>query len=862
MIPEGSGFGLNFPLDPFVNLLLNSIFGYRLIPVFLLACSFVASAQPADSPEPTGAESAAETPADGQPAVDQSAATAMPAEPAPPTLEEQIADVETAVQQVDEELAELEAQPTDDGGVANPRIGFLRQKKLLLERWRSTLTRIRQLQEQLAPAEAVPVEAAPTAEEPAPAPSPTIQDFDVLLDQHEAAERQLEVATGAVDAQQAALKRAEVRFQESSRERRAAEESAPSGSDDVSSEAGWKATLAELRVHMAEALLRVTELERSLAEKSLSDLEEEVQETRAAVVFTQESLDERLAAIETQRTELNKQLTELYELLDKHQQHLERAQAKVAQAPEDEKALVGEQVTTAERELHATRQGEQYVQQRLENLSVEAVAWNRRFALFQRAPQEHLRDQLNEITTQLQEIRSDVDVVEPDLRNVLSSILEIQRRLDSPELNGGLRPVLETRLAAFERHAGYARDYLAGLSRQEKLLTRLSNALRTRIESEGMDAVYAELRKRTKAAWNYELFSYEDKAYRVAGLTYAVTTFVLVFLFLLFVRRKLRRWWVRVLTRFDGVSKSAARDLGLTLINNTSTLVLLLIAFWAGSFFLPPDWLNENRNGLLTLAIYLQLAIYGTNWLSRSLDRTKARMLKEDPSSVTAYGLLSFFGRFVIWVVFITLALLAMGFEITPLIAGLGVGGIAVAFALQNILADVFNSVAIVLDKPFAVGDFVVVGDTMGVVENIGIKTTRIRSLGGEQISVSNSDLLGSRIQNYKRMEERRVVFHLGVTYQTPADKLRAIPEIVREAIEAQESVRFDRAHFQTYGDFALIFECVYYVLTNDYNIYMDIQQAVNLIIYERFGQEGLEFAYPTQTLFVQREGGDNSGPA
>jgi len=195
-----------------------------------------------------------------------------------------------------------------------------------------------------------------------------------------------------------------------------------------------------------------------------------------------------------------------------------------------------------------------------------------------------------------------------------------------------------------------------------------------------------------------------------------------------------------------------------------------------------------------------------------------------------------------------------MGVDITALIAGLGIGGIAVALALQNVLGDLFASLSIVLDKPFVIGDFIIVDDLLGTVEHIGLKTTRVRSLFGEQLVFSNSDLLNSRIRNYKRMHERRIVFSLGVTYQTPYEKLAAIPDIIREIIELQEQVRFDRAHFKEYGDFALEFEIVYYMLVPDYNAYMDTQQAINLALYERFEKEGISFAYPTQTLYVSAE--------
>jgi small-conductance mechanosensitive channel len=176
--------------------------------------------------------------------------------------------------------------------------------------------------------------------------------------------------------------------------------------------------------------------------------------------------------------------------------------------------------------------------------------------------------------------------------------------------------------------------------------------------------------------------------------------------------------------------------------------------------------------------------------------------------------------------------------------------------AAQNILGDLFASLSIVLDKPFVLGDFLAVGDFLGSVEQIGLKTTRVRSLSGEQLVFSNADLLSSRIRNFGRMYERRVPSRIGVTYQTPRDKLERIPEIIRQAVEERgDQVRFDRSHLAAWGDFAIIFETVYFVLSPDYRVHMDIQQAIALRVHERFEAEAIEFAYPTQTIFLAQAG-------
>jgi small-conductance mechanosensitive channel len=152
------------------------------------------------------------------------------------------------------------------------------------------------------------------------------------------------------------------------------------------------------------------------------------------------------------------------------------------------------------------------------------------------------------------------------------------------------------------------------------------------------------------------------------------------------------------------------------------------------------------------------------------------------------------------------------------------------------------------------VGDFIVVGEHAGTVEKVGLKTTRVRSLSGEQLVFSNTQLLNSQIRNFKRMQERRIAFGIGVTYETPLEKLRAIPGWVKAAVEAQPKARFDRAHFKEYADSSLDFEIVYYVLSAEFNVYMDTQQAINLAIFEKLAAEGVQFAYPTRTLFIKQE--------
>ena len=282
----------------------------------------------------------------------------------------------------------------------------------------------------------------------------------------------------------------------------------------------------------------------------------------------------------------------------------------------------------------------------------------------------------------------------------------------------------------------------------------------------------------------------------------------------------------------------------------------LALALYCGSLALdlPKEttavWLMASA---AMIAFLVQVALWGDILVRFYLLHPAKQRVATDAASATTLVALSFLARLAVWASVILLILANLDVDVTAMVAGLGIGGIAVALAAQNILGDLFASASIVLDKPFVLGDFIVVGEDKGTVEHIGLKTTRIRSLSGEQLVFANSDLLKSRIRNFKRMDERRVMFSIGVTYQTPATKVVAIPHMLREAVETQSATRFDRAHFKEYGDSALIFEVVYYVLSADYNRYMDVQQAINLLLFQRFAEEQIEFAYPTQTVFLPK---------
>ncbi|MEZ5333031.1 MAG: mechanosensitive ion channel family protein [Thermoanaerobaculia bacterium] len=299
-------------------------------------------------------------------------------------------------------------------------------------------------------------------------------------------------------------------------------------------------------------------------------------------------------------------------------------------------------------------------------------------------------------------------------------------------------------------------------------------------------------------------------------------------------------------------------DLLVKIVGETPRLFFLVLALFAGSFVLELSggarlWVGR----IAAIAVLWQVA----SWLDRVLtfsierhiEKRQADGLDEgEPTHLALMGLFRFFGRLVIWSVVLLAALDNLGVDVTALIAGLGVGGIAVGLALQDVLKDTFAALSIVLDKPFELGDFIVVDELAGNIEHIGIKTTRVRSLSGEQLVFGNGDLLSSRIRNFKRLVERRALFGFGVLYSTPADVLERIPGMVREIVEGLDKTRFDRAHFKGFGDSSLDFEVVYYILDTEYLTFMDLQQSINLGLVRRFAEEGIGFAFPTRTLYVE----------
>ena len=311
-----------------------------------------------------------------------------------------------------------------------------------------------------------------------------------------------------------------------------------------------------------------------------------------------------------------------------------------------------------------------------------------------------------------------------------------------------------------------------------------------------------------------------------------------------------RRVLARRIAPLAARTQSGLDDTVVRVLGRTNTVLVLVVSLFIASRYLDlPARVDSVLRGAAILAAFLQVGLWAGTLLASSIDRYHARAASRDAGSATAIRAMGFAARVLIWALLLLLALDNLGVDVTAMVAGLGIGGIAVALAVQNILGDVLASVSIIADRPFVVGDFIIVDEYMGTVEFVGLKTTHVRSLGGEQIVFSNADLLKARLRNYKRMFERRAVFTFGLSYDTTVEQIERVTQWLRDTINVNPRLRLERAHFFKFGESSLDFEVAYWVRDADYGVYMDQQQALNLGLMKLLEENGIEFAYPTRTL-------------
>jgi small-conductance mechanosensitive channel len=322
------------------------------------------------------------------------------------------------------------------------------------------------------------------------------------------------------------------------------------------------------------------------------------------------------------------------------------------------------------------------------------------------------------------------------------------------------------------------------------------------------------------------------------------------FLAMLAVRRIIRLYDARLKLK----PEADFMELLTSTLSRTAVLFMLVLSAEAGLATLTPSGtITRIARSAVMIALIWQVGIWSSAATTAFIERRRRLSLDSDRATAGSLGIIGIIARLVIWTIVVLLILENAGVDVTALVAGLGIGGVAVALAMQNILGDLFASLSITFDRPFMLGDLLLIENYAGRVEHIGLKSTRLRAAAGEQIIVSNADLLRSRLRNYGQLQERRVEFTLSIAYETAAETLERIPSMIGSIVSAQEDARFDRSHFARHGPWSLDFETVYHVLSPDYQRHMDIQQRIHIRIHGEFARAGIEFASPPQALAAVR---------
>ena len=333
--------------------------------------------------------------------------------------------------------------------------------------------------------------------------------------------------------------------------------------------------------------------------------------------------------------------------------------------------------------------------------------------------------------------------------------------------------------------------------------------------------------------------------------------YVLAFLLFIGLFLAFKLFKLIVLGRLQKLAKTTKNDIDdefIKVVKDISPFFYYVVSlYFPIKMLATAPWLDRGVEVVFIVVVVYQLIKSVQEIASYALETWAAVGDSKGKSARTTFQGLRVVVSIVVWSVGVLLILSNLGVNITSLVASLGIGGIAIALAMQNILADVFSSFSIYFDKPFIVGDYILVGKHEGTVKKIGLKTTRIETLQGEELVVSNKELTSTRIQNFKKLKTRRVVLNIGVPYDTSATKLKKVNEIVENSFKNVKNVEFSRSHFKKFGDFSLMFEVVYYVLSNEYMEYMNVQQNINFGIRDAFEKEKIEMAFPTQTLYIKK---------
>jgi MscS family membrane protein len=603
--------------------------------------------------------------------------------------------------------------------------------------------------------------------------------------------------------------------------------------------ARWKLRLAEETVRLRELELESKKRKLAVAEASVDLQERRLSLLSGRVQFTVAELEDRLEQIEKEELELKRELRRMDGQQIANESRLHDARQRMANAPPDKLPELSEEVEArrlAKESLDAQISG---LNKQIGLLESWKTYWQRRHAVINGIgkPVEWVKWKEEAVDT--------LAALEQDERSVIllfqdwkGQLISIENKLSNAQHDGGNAVRwLEQQRQSVEPLMDHLRERDAYLEKTRRLLQKIIESVNDRTE-------HRSWRELAEQVLDTELNGNRVRDWVLAGISVSGLFSILVFV---------RNFLISALQRYLERRQNVLIGEFFAGVRQTRTIFLFMVSVFASTLLLHLDpTLSGIIRKLTIVALLFQVSTWVSYFLRVWVFDYLGKKTKRDQTSLGVLSIFNSLSQVAVWSLALLLALQSFGVDITALAAGLGIGGVAVALSLQRILGDLLSSLSIAFDKPFVAGDFIIFDQLMGTVEHIGIKTTRIRSLDGEQIICGNSDLLNTRIRNFKRMRERRVAFQIGLVYHTPYEKLVKVPGLLRSTVENQANVRFDRAHFKAYGEFSLLFEVVYYVLSADYNDYMNVQQAINLTIFESFQKEGLQFALPVRSLYVQ----------
>jgi len=611
----------------------------------------------------------------------------------------------------------------------------------------------------------------------------------------------------------------------------------------------WDVEENKLKKQLAEAIvdLQKTNLENAARYYELTQMTVEAKRSQSDWIknnlhFDKEDLANQIKFINNRKDELLSKISEFKKRQKQAEKVLIDNKKRLYRVKSDEEySYTTEVIKASELWNNAYKIKIEQSEALIQLLVQQEKIWRQRYEIIRRdIDYEDLKTIQQEANTQLDTIVRTISLAQDNQIQLQLQIEEIENKLAQQPEQSSLAKALKDQKEALLEMAEHGFQYMTVLQSTKKMYKRFFDEIE-------LKRVEADLQKKIivflKNTINVTVFSNTILDYIIALLTFLIG---------IFIAKLLKRFFFNRLLQWVARTNQCIDDCLVRIIEKMAIPVLYFGTFYISlrSLTLNPvfsKFLNVLGITILTFYVVRFLISLITYLLNEYWLKKEAHIRYE--SSIRALFPII---KVVFWGIGLFFLLDNLGFKISTVIASLGIGGIAIALASQNILGDLFNYFVILFDRPFEIGDFIIINEHMGSIENIGIKTTRIRSLSGEQLIFANTDLTGSRVRNFKRMMQRRVLFNLGITYQTSLEHLKEIPGIITKIIKDIDDTIFDRAHFFSFGDFSLNFEVVYYIIGNDYIKYMDIQQQINLSIKESFEKRGIEFAYPTQMLYLQ----------